>query len=590
MKHRHLIACTDDLVRAGHLASRAGFSPNETYLDVILVSGDALVDHPSFGTAMIARFLESLGCTVGVIPQPDWTSPDSVRILGRPGLFFGVSSGNLDSMLHHYTAAKKKRSDDPYSPDGKAGCRPNRAVIVYSGLIRAAYGQVPLIIGGMEASLRRLAHYDYWEDRVRRSILLDARADILVYGNAEKALEKIVRIAREGVALRNATPVQGTVVVRTDVPPGDFLALPSCEDVSRSPAVFGEFTRLFSMELAKPGPRTMVQKHQERYIWHLPPADFLSTPELDALYAMPFTRKVHPVHGGRRVPALETVQHSITTHRGCYGGCAFCALAVHQGLVIRSRSEKSILEEVRNMVSAPGFTGTITDVGGPSANMYGTFCGKAPDGRGCSRMSCLHPDICPHLKASAVPSLRLWERIQSIPGVRHLFVASGIRFDLALRSVDYIRKLVQEHTGGHLKVAPEHVSDGVLALMRKPPVRVFLRFLELFRKFRSDKSFLIPYMMSSHPGCTMADMKKAREFLIQNGIPVEQVQDFIPLPGTWAAAMYHAGMDPDSGKPVFVEKSAAGKLRQRHALDMDLQKGRGLSRRSAKNPGNSRKS
>ncbi len=581
MKPTELIARTSDLVAAGLLSGPEAFSAEACYLDVILVSGDAIVDHPSFGTAMVARYLGSLGLLVGVIAQPDWRDPGSVRILGRPRLFFGVSSGNLDSMLHHYTAARKKRSDDPYSPGGRAGLRPNRAVIVYAGLVRAAYRDVPLVIGGMEASLRRIAHYDYWEDRVRRSILVDARADVLVYGNAERALAGLVAALRGGASLTEPY-LAGTVVVRDRLPADEFLLLPSYEEVSSDPRAFAVMTRDLLAELAAPSPRTMVQPHQGRFLWHLQPAAPLTTGELDALYRLPFTRRVHSMYGQERVPALETVRHSITTHRGCFGGCSFCALALHQGLIVTSRSAESIVDEARRLSEAADFAGTITDVGGPSANMYGASCARAPGGRGCARASCLYPRVCPQLRADAGPSIGLWSLLRRLPRVRHVFVASGIRFDLANLHPEYIRELVLHHTGGHLKVAPEHVSDSVLRRMRKPPRREFERFLEWFTQFRPPKVYLVPYMMSSHPGCTDRDMTAAADFLREHRLAVEQVQDFIPIPGTLAAAMYHSGLDPETLEPVFVEKSDGGKLRQRHALDRPGQGAVGFKKRMSK--------
>ena len=561
-----LIARTQDLVDSGLIPDLRAFSPEGVYLDVVLISGDALVDHPSFGTAMVARYLESLDLRVGVIAQPDWRDPDSVKILGRPRLFFGVSSGNLDSMLHHYTAARKKRHDDPYSCGGRAGLRPNRAVIVYSGMVRAAYRDVPLVLGGMEASLRRLAHYDYWDDRIRRGVLLDARADLLVYGNAERALRQLVDALRDHRSVDDLN-LAGTVVVRADPPRGPHLPLPSYEEVAADPRAFAVMTRDMLRELAAPLPRTMVQPHAGRFLWHLPPAAPLSSDELDQLYRLPFTRRAHPMYGDERVPALETVRHSITTHRGCFGGCSFCALTLHQGLIISSRSPESILREAEEMSAAKDFGGTITDVGGPSANMYQATCGRSPGGRGCARPSCLFPRICPHLLCDAQSSMRLWSRLLALPRVRHVFVASGVRFDLANRDPEYIRQLVQSHTGGHLKVAPEHLSDAVLRLMRKPGVREFERFLSWFEKFRPPKVYLVPYMMSSHPGCADRDMAAAAAFLRERKLAVEQVQDFIPIPGTLAAAMYHSSLDPETLLPVFVEKTDAGKLRQRHALD-----------------------
>lgn len=553
------------MLEAGLLKDPGELHENAEVLDVILVSGDALVDHPSFGTALVARFLQSLGLSVGVIAQPDWRNPRSVAQLGRARLFFGVSSGNLDSMLHHYTAARKKRHDDPYSPGGRAGLRPNRAVIVYANLIRSVWKDAPVILGGMEASLRRLAHYDYWEDAIRRSILLDSRADCLVYGNAENALAEIVQALRAGRPLAELA-CRGTVVVRPAMPDAPFLELPSFEMVSRDPLAFARMTRDALREINAPTPRILVQAHGNRFVWHMPPQPPLTEAQLDALYALPFTRREHPMYGKERVLALETVRHSIVTHRGCFGGCAFCALSYHQGGVIQSRSIESIAAEAERICRDPSFRGTITDVGGPSANMYGAFCGKNPGGRGCSRLSCLWPKICPHLHAGPEAILALWRRLRGVRGVRRIFVASGIRMDLANRHPEYIRELVQHHTGGHLKVAPEHTADDVLSRMRKPPLKEFLDFLRWFDLYRPPQIYLVPYFMSSHPGCEDKHMRHLAEFLHRRRMPVEQAQDFIPIPGTLASAMYHAGVDPETMEPIPVEKSDRGKLRQRQFL------------------------
>lgn len=553
------------MVNAGLLPDAQMIHENTTVLDVILISGDALVDHPSFGTALVARFLESLGLLVGVIAQPNWRDPRSVARLGRARLFFGISSGNLDSMLHHYTAARKKRRDDPYSPGGRTGLRPNRAVIVYANLVRAIWRDVPLVLGGMEASLRRLAHYDYWEDAVRRSILVDAKADCLVYGNAERALTEIVQALRKGHTL-SEIHCRGTVVIRSDCPDTPFVELPSFETVACDPMQFARMTYHALREIHSPSPRILVQAHGNRYVWHMPPAVPLSSKELDALYNLPFTRRAHPMYGDERIPALDTVQHSLVTHRGCFGGCAFCALSYHQGSVIQSRSAESIIAEANRFARDPSFGGTITDVGGPSANMYGAYCGKNPKGRGCARFSCLWPRICPHLHADPNASIALWRQLKRVRGVHHVFVASGIRMDLANRSPEYIRELVQNHTGGHLKVAPEHISDDVLRRMHKPPLREFLTFLRWFEMYRPRGIYLVPYLMSSHPSCTKQHMQQVNDFLHHRRIAVEQVQDFIPIPGTLASAMYHAGVDPETMEPLFVEKSDRGKLRQRQLL------------------------
>lgn len=538
--------------------------------DIILVSGDAYVDHPSFGIAIIARVLEAEGFRVGIIAQPDWRSREGFMTLGRPRLCFGVSSGNIDSMLHHYTANRKLRRDDPYAPGGKHGLRPNRAVIVYCNRLRQAFPGVPLVIGGIEASLRRLAHYDYWDDAVRRSILFDSRADILVHGMGERPMVEIARRLAEGERIGEIREVPGTAVSisgrewEEKKASAEFRELPSYDEVSRDRTAFALAQRLYDVE-CRPGGRRVVQRHGDRYLMVNPPAEPLTTAEMDRIYGLPFTRRPHPLYR-EPVPALETVKWSIVSHRGCYGGCSFCTLYYHQGPAIQSRSLNSIVAEAKRLAADPGFKGTITDIGGPTANMYGTGCRQPGKRRNCLRPSCLYPTPCRLLDVDQSASLRVWRAVLKIPEVKRIYVASGVRHDLALRDERYLAQLVREHTGGHLKVAPEHCVAGVLRLMRKPGVEVFLKFLSRFRALSDRKQYLVPYLISSHPGTTYDDMLELRDFLRKHRLRVEQVQDFIPLPLTDSAAMYYTGQEPRSGEPVFVEKTVRGKLRQRYSI------------------------
>lgn len=540
--------------------------------DVVLVSGDAYVDHPSFGTAAIARWLESRGYRVGVIAQPDWRSAEDFKRLGRPRLFFGVSSGNIDSMLHHYTANRKLRRDDPYSPGGRHGLRPNRATIVYCNRLRQACPGTPLVLGGIEASLRRLAHYDYWDDAVRRSLLLDAKADLLVYGMGERQVLEIARRAEAGEPVIDMTNIRGTAAVvglkaleAMAGPERHYMELPSYEEVSSSSESFILATRMISEQARPFSGKALVQRHGDRWVLANPPAEPLSTAEMDEVYGLPYQRKAHPSYR-EPVPALETVRWSVVSHRGCYGGCSFCTLYFHQGPVIQSRSIGSIIGEAKFLASDPRFKGTITDIGGPTANMYGTGCGSPSGNSPCRRRSCLAPNACPKLKTDQSPSLRLWREMAKVPGVKRVLVASGVRHDLALRDPRYLRELVQKRTGGHLKVAPEHCEPHVLRLMNKPPIGEFIEFLEAFRRFSPREQYLVPYLISSHPGCTQEDMHELARFLRRHRLKVEQVQDFIPLPMTISAAMYRTGRDPFTGERVFVERSAAGKLKQRYIL------------------------
>ncbi len=582
--------------------------------DIILVSGDVYVDHPSFGPAVIGRVLEARGFKVGIIAQPGWHSPADIMRLGKPKLFFGVTSGNIDSMLHHYTANKKLRHDDPYSPGGRHGLRPNRAAIVYSNLIRRAYKDVPIVLGGIEASLRRLAHYDYWDDAVRRSILFDAKADILVYGMGERAIGRIAELLNAECKMQNAKScpehndfaehangcklqkpvlrlanlpdirmdlelksIPGTaVIVRASELPkfetSDTMELPSFEEVSTSKEAFNKAFVIASNEANPYFGKKLLQKHGDRYLLVNPPAPPLSSDELDAVYALPFQRKPHPTYT-EPIPALETVKWSITSHRGCYGGCSFCTLFFHQGPIIQSRSIGSVTDEAGALAKDPKFKGTISDIGGPTANMYGTGCKIGGREKFCRRPSCLAPQLCENLKVGQHPSVKLWHETLKVPGVKNVFVASGVRYDLALHDHKYLKELIQKHTGGHLKVAPEHCSFDVLKQMNKPGIGAFIEFLNIFRHLSKKEQYLVPYLISSHPGCSYDDMLDLKAFLKRNDLAVEQVQDFIPLPMTASAAMYHTGRNPYSGEELFVERSAAGKLKQRYVLEVNQDEG-----------------
>jgi uncharacterized radical SAM protein YgiQ len=547
--------------------------------DVIIVTGDAYADHPSFGAAIIGRLLEDQGFKVGIIAQPDWHGTADIKRLGRPRLFFGVTSGNIDSMLHHYTANKKLRHDDPYSPGGRHGLRPNRAAIVYSNLIRQAYQDVPIVLGGIESSLRRLAHYDYWEDAVRRSILFDAKADLLVYGMGERAVGRIAGLLNANCKLQNPKMqnIPGTAVIcrSSELPKfgtSEYAELPSFEEVSSSKETFNKAFVIAFNEANPYFGKRLLQKHGDRYLLVNPPAWPLSSEDLDAVYALPFERKAHPSYDSP-VPALETVKHSITSHRGCYGGCSFCTLYFHQGPVIQSRRPESIIGEMQLLVKDPKFKGTISDIGGPTANMYGTGCKINAREKYCRRPSCLAPQICKNLKPGQNASVKLWRQALKVPGIKNIFVASGVRYDLALHDHEYLKELIQQHTGGHLKVAPEHCSDNVLKQMNKPGIGVFVEFLNIFRKLSKKEQYLVPYLISSHPGCRLKDMLELKRFLKKHGLNVEQVQDFIPLPMTASAAMYHTGKNPFTGEELFVEKTAAGKLKQRYALDANQDEG-----------------
>jgi uncharacterized radical SAM protein YgiQ len=529
-------------------------------LDILIVSGDAYVDHPAFGPVLIARLLESQGFRVGLIAQPQWTSTADLLRMGRPRLLAGVSAGNLDSMLNKLTAQKKVRSEEPYSPGGRTNLRPNRATIVYANLCRQAFPGLPVVLGGIEASLRRLAHYDYWSDEVRRSILLDAKAELLVYGMGERAITEIAARLRDGESIGALRWVRGTACVlgrgewQQPAAEHDAVRLASHEQVSEQPQQFASMTRQAYLESNPHNARPLVQLHGEQAVWVNPPALPLTGPELDRLYDLPFQRTEHPGYG-EPVPALQSVQHSISASRGCFGGCAFCALSCHQGRTVQSRSPDGVMREVSRVASLGSFRGVLSDVGGPTANMYGLGCGEPAAERACRRLSCLFPAICQQLRTDHGRYIELLRKVRSATGVKHAFVASGVRYDLARCSPAFIRELAAHHTGGQLSVAPEHVAPHVLRAMRKPGVEHYEAFDRSFaaESQRAGKQqFLVPYFIVGHPGSTLRDTLELALYLKEKGLRPRQVQEFIPTPMTLATAMYYTGLDPMTGEPIAV--------------------------------------
>jgi len=528
-------------------------------LDVLLVSGDAYVDHPSFAMALLGRTLVAHGLRTGIITQPRWDGPEDVLAMGRPRLFAGVSAGAIDSMLAHYTAFRKKRSEDAYTPGGRAGARPNRACIVYTNLLRRAFPGLTVILGGIEASLRRITHYDFWTDALRKPILLDAKADAVVYGMGERA---IIDIAQRLAAGQDISGIPGTVTVGEDAP--ETMELPSHEDMLADPKELMRATLLMEKQVHD-GTERARQKVGNRTILIAPPAPPLGTDEMDRIYALPFARKAHPGYT-QPIPAEEMIRDSVTSHRGCGGGCSFCTLALHQGRRIASRSRGSILDEVRRMAASPDFKGHVSDVGGPSANMWGAHCAK--EGQPCKRPSCMTPTVCPHFRMDQKAHLDLLRTLRRTPGVRGVRVASGVRFDLALKDMEALGGYLREFVGGQLKIAPEHVCDHVLRLMRKPGNRVFEEFLTIFAqesKRAGKEQYVIPYLMSAFPGTTDDDMRLLAAWLAGRGWKPRQVQCFIPIPGAVATAMYHAGITAD-GKPLYVPRTDEERLRQHRIL------------------------
>lgn len=525
--------------------------------DIIIVTGDAYVDHPSFGAAVIGRLLESEGFRVGIISQPDWRSTKDFTKLGRPRLFFGVTSGNIDSMLNHYTANKRLRHNDAYSPGNRYGLRPNRAVIIYTNRLREAYGCVPIVLGGIEASLRRLVHYDYWDDNIRRSILIDSRADIIVYGMGER---QIIEIAK---GLDN---IPGTVVVKKDLSGlKDYILLPSYEEIKESKEKFNLAMKIIIEEQDPFHGRTLVQPHANQFVVQFPPAKPLSVAELDRIYELPFTREWHPVYnkdGG--VPALKTVKFSITSHRGCYGECSFCSLYYHMGRIIQSRSRESIIKEVKELTKLKDFKGIITDIGGPTANMYMNICQLWGRLGACRNRSCIMPEKCPELRLGDEETLRLWDEALKIPKVKKVFVSTGVRYDLVTDK--YLEELCKNHISGQLKVAPEHVDDNVLRIMNKPPFKIFEKFCKRYNEMNKrlgKKQYMVQYFISSHPGSTLKSMLKLALYIKKLGYFPEQVQDFIPMPMTRATAIYYTGKDPITGEKIYCAKTPKEKQMQR---------------------------
>jgi len=539
-------------------------------LDVIIITGDAYVDHPSFGAAVIGRVLEAHGFRVGIIAQPDWRSTDSFRTLGRPRLFFGITAGNTDSLVANYTANKRPRQRDDYAPGGTPGLRPDRAVIVYANRVREAFRDVPIVLGGLEAGMRRLAHYDYWDNAVRRSILLDARGDILVYGMGETPVVEIAEKLNRGTPIDELNHIRGTVVVRSSI---DFLQdsvqIPSYEEVKNDSGRFNEAFRITSVRQNPLTAKPLVQRHGDRSIIHFPPPLPMRTEALDSIYELPYERAWHPMYaeqGG--VPALETVRFSLVSHRGCCGECSFCSLSLHQGRIVQSRSRESLVREARLLSERDDFRGTITDIGGPTANLYAASCRQWQEKGACENKSCLTPAICKNLKRNYNKSIELLRSIRELPGINHAFIGSGLRYDLLTDegATEYLEELCSRHISGQMKVAPEHSVDRVLALMNKPAGREyekFVRKIESLNRGREKKCYLANYFISAHPGATLADALHLAQYLIQRGMHPEQVQDFIPLPMTLSGCMYHTGVHPFTGEKVYAAKTFKERKMQR---------------------------
>ncbi len=544
------------------------------WYDFLVVTGDAYIDHPSFGTAVIARVLEAEGYRVAVLAQPDWHNAEAFRAMGRPKYGVMIGSGNLDSMVARYTAAKKPRSEDFYSPGKKAGLRPDHAVVVYANRAREAFPGLPVVIGGLEASLRRFAHYDYWDDKVRRSALFDAGADILIYGMGEYATREVAKRLKSKTPVSEITDVRGTAVAVSDpsVCAYPHVELPSFEEVRDNRRLYAEATRVEYEEHDPVRGKALIQKHDKRYLIVNPPAMPLTSAELDFVAELPYTKEYHPMYepsGG--VPALEEVRFSVTHNRGCFGGCSFCALAFHQGRMVTSRSHESVIREVTALTKLPDFKGYINDVGGPSANFRHTSCEKQKKYGMCPDKRCLAPTPCPNLDADHSDYLKLLRKLRAIPGIKKVFVRSGIRYDYMLedKNSEFFSELVKYHISGQLKVAPEHCIDSVLDYMGKPHIDVYEKFMERYKKLNdrySKEQYVVPYLMSSHPGSTLQDAVALAEYLNKMGRQPEQVQDFYPTPGTISTCMYYTEIDPMTMKSVYVAKSFHDKAMQRALL------------------------
>ncbi len=536
-------------------------------IDVVFVTGDAYIDHPSFAMAILGRVLEAAGFRVGIVSQPDWRSCEAWRRFGRPRLFFAISAGNMDSMINHYTANRKVRNSDAYSPGGRIGLRPDRATRAYCQRAREAYKGVPVIAGGVEASLRRLAHYDYWSDKVCRSILLDCKADLLAYGMGEDSIVEIARRLAAGETVRDLRDMRGVAYAMgaSESPPQEALVLPSFEKICEDKWSFAEATKLIHNETNPYNARMLVQWHDRQAVVANPPPLPVSQSVMDKIYGLPYTRRPHPAYT-EPIPAYTMIKDSVTIMRGCFGGCTFCSITAHQGRIIQSRSKESVLAEVRDMTQDPGFTGVVSDIGGPTANMYEMQCSRPEVEAVCRRQSCVHPTICKLLGTDHGPLIELMKEARQTPGIKKVLVASGIRMDLARRSPEYMRELVRHHVGGRLKVAPEHTDSHVLNMMRKPSNDDFEKFAEVFNAESAKagkKQYIVPYFIASHPGSDLDAMIDLAVFLKLNGYRPDQVQDFIPAPFDVATAMYYTGIDPFTKKPVEISRQLRDRKLQR---------------------------
>ncbi len=540
-------------------------------VDVVLVTGDAYVDHPAFAMGILGRVLEAAGYRVAILPQPDWKSAEAWREFGRPRLFFGISAGNMDSMINHYTANKKVRNDDAYSPGGRINLRPDRATLPYCQRAREAFPGVPVIAGGVEASLRRLAHYDYWSDTVKRSILLDSKADLVVFGMGEQAIVEIARRLSEGQSVKDLRDMRGVAyaIGAKEEPPSDALRLPTYEEVKTDKHKFAVATRIIHQETNPLNAKRLVQYHDRQAVVCNPPGLPISQEDMDRIYGLPFTRRPHPRYS-EPIPAFEAVKDSVTIMRGCFGGCTFCSITAHQGRIIQSRSQESILKELQSMGQDPEFKGVVSDIGGPTANMYQMRCTKPEVEAKCKRLSCVHPKICKLLGTDHGPLTDLMRKTREIEGVRQVLVASGLRMDLAQKAPEYLRELAAHHVGGHLKVAPEHTDPDVLQRMKKPVINDYQSFDRAFKaastKAGKPRQVTVPYFIASHPGSDLNAMIDLALFLKRNGYRPDQVQDFIPAPFDIATCMYYTGIDPFTGEEVYTAKKLSDRKLQRALL------------------------
>ena len=540
--------------------------------DIILVTGDAYVDHPSFGMALIGRLLEAQGFRVGIISQPEWHNADSFKVLGKPNLFFGVTSGNMDSMVNKYTADRKVRSDDAYTPNAEPNRRPDRAVLVYAQRCREVFPKVPIIIGGIESSLRRIAHYDYWSDKIRRSILIDSKADILVYGNAERAIVDIAHRLAKGKEISTMTNLRGIAIIKQSIEEKEnVIRLSSYEEVKNDPIQYAQASRLLHLETNPGNARTIVQAHGDRDVQINPPPIPLSTKELDYIYELPYSRKPHPVYGDNKITAEEMIRYSVTIMRGCFGGCTFCSLTAHEGRIIQNRSEDSVLREIEDIRDrAQNFTGIISDLGGPTANMYRLKCRDSKIESTCRRLSCLYPSVCKNMQTNHDDLIQLYRKARTLPGIKKILIGSGVRYDLAIKSPEYVKELVMHHVGGYLKIAPEHIARGPLSKMLKPGIETYEEFKKFFEQFSAEagkEQYLIPYFIAAHPGTTDEDMLELALWLKKNKFRLDKVQNFLPTPMTLATTMYCSEKNPlvkvdNKSEEIFVPKK--GKTRQLH--------------------------